>query len=384
MSQLRTQIYSLAYGGDGVGKVDGKVCFVKGALPGEDVVFNPVKETASYIKGDLARVDEPSPDRVEPKCPHYGVCGGCQLQHVSYEKELFYKKAQAEELVRRLAGIKQFICGEIVASPAPYNYRGNVTMHKGDTGYGYYARDGRTVIKIANCAIADEHINDELSLLDAGGRNDRMTLKVDHNGHVWSSIRPGERFFVDRYRDVNMTFSPHVFSQCNRYISGEIAETLDNWIGEVRDDAVLFDVYCGIGFFSFLIKQKFSARIGIDSERVSIDCAKTTVRDLGFPGAKFYRGIVEEKFPGLFEKNMAGENVVLIDPPRKGVKKEFIEWIAASSGVGRMFYMSCDPATLARDIKVVVSGGAWKLGRSVIFDMFPRTGHIEMLIEFVR
>ena len=384
MRQLSTEIYSLAFGGDGVGKVDGKVCFVKDALPGEEVLFNVEKETTSYIKGKLVRVDKPSPDRVEPECPYYGSCGGCQLQHLSYEKELFYKKSQVEELVKRVAGIKQFACDEIVASPSPYNYRSSVTVHKGEAGYGYYARDGHTVLAIDNCKIADNNINNELSSLEASGRNERVTLKVDHNGHVWSSGRTGERFFIDRYRGVDMTFSPHVFSQCNRYISEKISETLESWIGEAGDDTAFFDVYCGIGFFSFLTRQEFGIKIGIDAERIAIDCAKTTIRNSGTSRTKFYRGIVEEKFPGLFEQNRAEKNIVLIDPPRRGVKKEFLEWMVASEKIDKMFYMSCDPATLARDIKVIIRDGAWKIGRSIVFDMFPRTGHIEMLIEFVR
>ena len=384
MRQLSTQIYSLAFGGDGVGKVDGKVCFVKDALPGEEVLFNVTKETAGYIKGELVRIDKASPDRVEPECPYYGRCGGCQLQHLSYEKELFYKKSQVEELVKRLAGIKEFTCDEIVASPSPYNYRSSVTVHKGEKGYGFYGRDGRTVLAIDNCKIADNNINNELSSLEASGRNERVTLKVDHNGHVWSSGRTGERFFIDRYRDVDMTFSPHVFSQCNRYISEKISETLESWIGESDDNTAFFDVYCGVGFFSFLTKQEFGVKIGIDSERIAIDCAKTTIRNSGTSQTKFYRGIVEEKFPGLFEQNKAEKNIVLIDPPRRGVKKEFLEWIVASEKIDKMFYMSCNPATLARDIKVIIRDGVWKIGRSVVFDMFPRTGHIEMLIEFVK
>jgi len=382
MKQLKTQIYSLAFGGEGVGKVEGKICFVKDALPGEEVIFNVIKDTSNYIRGELIEILTASPDRVKPVCRYYGKCGGCVLQHVSHEKELLYKKAQVEELMKRFAGIKDFVCGSVIASSDPYGYRNSVTLHKGPGGYGYYARDGRTVIEIKECSLAVGAINEMLPIDPAGSKEERLTLKSDHNGHIWRSDRTGERFFTDRYADTDMIFSPKAFSQCNRDMSIRAAGVLADWTGRSGDDTVFFDVYCGMGFFSFLLKHGPAVKVGMDSERVSVDCAKTTVKRNGLKNIKFYKCDAEKDFFRFFEKNKAEKNIIFLDPPRKGLGKDLLEGLMLIEGVDRMYYMSCDPATLARDTAVLVGSGAWKLGRSSFFDMFPRTKHIEMLVEF--
>ncbi|MFQ5952550.1 MAG: class I SAM-dependent RNA methyltransferase [Candidatus Omnitrophota bacterium] len=373
---METEIYSMAFGGDGVGKVDGKVCFVKGAIPPEKVLFDVTKETSSYIKGDLVRVLSSSPDRVEPACRYYNKCGGCQLQHVSYEKELFYKREQVIELIKRIAGKEEFECAQIVASPDCYHYRSSVTLHKKGEKYGYFAGSSSprgTIIEIEECPITNEAINKELSGLMVEGGREELTLKSDYKGSVWSSEKPGERFFLDRYGDVEMYFSPRTFSQANRYISEKMAEKLGEWIGEVPSGAAFFDVYCGVGFFSFLLKQDFEVRAGMDSSK------KKNLQNM-----KFYRGDVEKEFLPMFERLKKGLNVLLLDPPRKGTGRDFLDKIKIRDDINKMYYISCDPARLARDVKVIEEGSKWSLGKVAVFDMFPRTKHIEAMVEFIK
>ena len=384
MKKLKTEIYSLAFGAEGVGKVDGKVCFVRDALPGEEVIFEVVKETPKYIRGELVEILVRSPERIRPDCSYYGECGGCQLQHISYEKELTHKRQQAIDLVRRVAGIKDFECGEVVPSPTCYNYRSGITLHRNAGGrYGFIARDGRTIIEISNCLLAEDGINKALSEISAEGKKTRVTLKADHKGRVWVSDRQGERFFQDRIRDTDIFLSPKAFSQCNRYIAGEISRTLDEWMGMCDENTAFFDVYCGSGFFCFTTRKEFGIKIGIDAERTLIDCAKTTVKTNGLTGIRFYRGEAEKEFFHLFKKNRKDRNILLIDPPRKGVERNFLEGVKSTEGIDRVFYISCDPARLARDMKIMTEAGGWSLGRFKLFDMFPRTKHIEVLAEFV-
>jgi len=384
-NEPRVTIYSLAFGGEGVGRIDGKVCFVEDALPGEEVRFRTIKETDSYIKGTLLEVITPSPDRVKPACPYYGKCGGCQLQHISYKKELHYKREQAVELIRRIAGIKDFNCETIVASSDPYHYRSSVTLHRGKGGeIGYYARDARTVLEIKGCPIAEESINEALKKLPKGFKADRFTLKSDHNGRVWTSGKEGERFFWDKYREKEIVLSPRIFSQCNRYIAEKVSEIIDEWAGTVEEGTGFFDLFCGAGFFSFLTRAGYGVKIGIDSERTAIDCAKTTMRKYVPPNMKFYKAEVEKEFFKIFERNKLAKNTVLLDPPRKGLQKAFLEKLKSVPDITGIYYLSCDPARLARDIKLITEEGAWKLGRTQFFDMFPRTKHIETLAEFVR
>lgn len=381
---MRARIYSLAFGGDGVGKVDGKVCFVKGALPGEEVEFRVVKDTGSYTKGELSEIIEMSSDRTQPVCKYYGKCGGCQLQHISYEKELFYKREQIKELVSRIAGKKDVNCLDIVPSPSPYNYRSSVTLHRKGSGWGYYEVNGIDLMAIDSCSIAEDAINGRFNSLFVPEAKESATVKADWKGKVWVSDIPGERFFRDRYGDMELFMSPKAFTQANRAVALAIARALGEWIGDADEDTAFFDAYCGIGFYTFLLKQGFGLRVGIDESRIAIDCAQSTEREYGRKDVKFYLGNTEKEFVGLFARLKMKKNVLFLDPPRQGAEKGFLEKIRTISEISRIYYLSCDPARLARDIKIITGAGGWELGRLQPFDMFPRTKHIETLAEFIR
>ena len=382
---VKVKIDSLAFGGDGVGRLDGKVCFVPGALPGEEVVFETVKETSDYIKGRLKEILIRSSDRVEPVCPYYGKCGGCQTQHLAYEKEVFFKQSQLFELLKRIARENDPVCLDMERSGGDgYGYRSSITLHRKNNRWGFYGVDGATIIPVDRCPIADEAINAELGDVSAPEAKDNVTLKTDWAGKVWMSDRPGERFFSDRYLDKELLFSPKAFSQANRHISERIALTLEEWIGPRGEDSVFFDAYCGVGFYTFLSAGAFASKVGMDVARTAIECAKSTAAKDKRDNARFYVADAEKEFQGIFERQKGRDNVVFLDPPRKGASKEFLESISVSGDVGGIYYLSCDPARLARDVRIISSGGKWKMSRVKPFDMFPRTRHIEALAEFVK
>ncbi len=380
---MRTEIYSLAFGGEGIGKIDGKICFVEGALPGEEVEFEAVKVDPKFIKGRVVEVLKPSEDRVAPECPYYKECGGCQLQHILYEKELYYKELQVKDLLERISGIKEPIVEAIVPSDSPYNYRSSVTLHRRDGKYGFVARDKEIIVAIDKCAIAEESLNESIGELSASGKDD-VTLKSDHNGNVWSSTRPGQRFYVDRYNGFDMYLSPKAFSQANRYIAGKVSDVLNDWIGVSGEGAVFFDAYCGAGFFTFLASKDFSLKIGMDISRIAIDCAKTTLRNSDLTDIKFYKDDAEKEFFNVFSRNKSKENILFLDPPRIGCKKGFLEMVSNCGDLDKVYYLSCDPARLARDVKLLTAEGGLELTRVQPFDMFPQTKHVEVLAEFVR
>lgn len=382
---IKAEIYSLAYGGAGVARIDGKVCFVQGALPEEVVELNILKNTAKYSQARVTRIIKPSPDRVDPLCPYYGKCGGCQLQHLSYDREIYYKHQQVTELFGRIARMDvKDVMDDMERSPSEYGYRTSVTLHRGEKEYGYYAASSHTVVPIDRCPIAAPAINGSLKEITAEADKEQITIKADHNGRVWSSCRMGERFYMDRYREIDIYFSTRGFSQCNRRISEKIAETLEQWMVPRSPDTALFDIYCGSGFFSFLIKGDLSLRVGIDESRVSIDCAKNTARHNGINNVKFYRGEAENDLFDIFERHKKKSNICLLDPPRKGVAKDLLEKIRDHEDIGSVFYISCDPARMARDSAIMTQGGKWAVKRIKAFDMFPRTAHIEALAEFTR
>ena len=380
---LKTNMYSLAFGGKGIGKIDGKVCFVKGALPGEEVEFYVTKSTSRYIEGDVSKIIVPSEDRQKPVCRYYSICGGCDLQHISYEKELFYKNEQTIQLIKRISGINDFTAGEIVPSKDCYHYRSSVTLHKTGARYGYYKKRQHSIIPIDECPIADKAINMELVELDGKKGKEDVTLKTDFKGKVWSSNVMGERFFIDQYNGVEFFASPKAFSQTNRLAASNIAKILKEWIGPDEKDSAFFDLYCGSGFFSFLLKDNFCFGVGIDSSQIAIDCAKSTIKRMDLADIKFYKGDVEKIFFDVFERNKKSRNILFVDPPRTGLPKMFLEKAARLNDINRIYYLSCDPACLSRDIKVITAFSKWRLTRILPFDMFPRTAHIEVLAEFV-
>jgi 23S rRNA (uracil1939-C5)-methyltransferase len=209
-----------------------------------------------------------------------------------------------------------------------------------------------------------------------------VTLKADCYGKVWSSARQGERFFIDKYMGTDLFFSPKAFSQANRHIAGKIAEKLGEWIGPVAQNTAFFDAYCGMGFFTFLLRQEFGIRVGMDTSRISIDCAKNTLKSTGLQNVKFYRGEAEQDFIRIFESLKRDVNVLLLDPPRAGIDKDFLDKIRQRGDIDSIYYVSCDPARLARDVKILTENSGWVLDKVAIFDMFPRTKHIETAAAF--
>ncbi len=377
------EIYSLAYGGMGVAKLDGKICFVEDALPGEKVRFVKESEKKRFIIGRATGILTASSDRVEPLCPYYGRCGGCQYQHLNYEKEIYHKTEQAKEILRRIGGFTEYHLEEIMPSPLHYGYRSSITLHKSDSGYGYFGKDNKTVIPIEKCSLAQEAINRAIGTIDAlRGKRD-ITLKCDGEGNVRISGYPGHRFFNDDYLGTRLTFSPLAFSQTNRQIAVAMVEKLRLFVQKEKRQT-LFDFYCGTGFFGILMRDLFESIIGIDESRVAIECAKTAKRSLAIGNIRFYMGDSDSSFPLRYEELRGKINTILLDPPRSGISKKLITWFSTLKDADSLYYISCDPAILARDAKLLTQDRGWKLDRVACFDMFPRTKHLESIAVFRR
>jgi len=374
------EIYGLAYGGMGIGKIDGKVCFVKGALPGEKVRFIKNKEKKRFVMGRLDEIIAPSGDRVKPPCPYYNRCGGCQYQHLAYEKEVHYKGLQVREILKHIGGLKECVFEGIAPSPLDYGYRSSITVHKASGGYGYFALGNKTVIKIDRCLLAADEISTAIGGLDVVNGKRDVTLKNDVSGKVWISGHLGHRFFKDNILDTEFTFSPLAFSQANRPVTASIARMLRTWMEKDERDK-LFDLYCGVGLFGVFLRDMFRSVIGIDGNAVAIDCAKTAKKDLSAGNMTFYHA-KDDKFPAYYERLHGSANAIILDPPRSGIGKNLMAWLRGLSGVNSIYYISCDPAILVRDAKLLVQNGHWALSRVASFDMFPRTMHIESLALF--
>ena len=376
-------ICGLAYGGQGIGRIDKKVCFVEGALPGERARFIVKINKKSFMLGTATEILAPSCDRTKPACPYYEKCGGCQYQHLSYEKELLFKSQQARELMHRIGGIKDFQCDDIVPSNSCYGYRRSVTLHKSENTYGYFSKDNKTIISINSCLLATREINCKIPILFDISKKKNITVKSNASGNVYISNQPGNRFYMDRFLNTDIAFSPLAFSQANPHI----ASSMTAWLREAmkqQPENVLFDLFCGIGFFGVLLRGLFDIIIGIDNSGIAIDCAVRTKKSLSAENIKFYCADLNKDFPAYYEKMGKAPNIILLDPPRSGIDKSLAAYIADIKHTGRLYYISCDPSTLARDARIITQGNKWKLKQLACFDMFPRTMHIEAIAVFTR
>jgi len=382
-NQYEAEIDGLAYGGMGVARIDGKVCFVEGALPGERVRFVRMSEKKRFVVGRATEILVPSSHRVKPVCPYYGVCGGCQYQHLSYEKEVYYKAEQVKELLIRIGGFRDFRFEGVAPSPLQYGYRSSITLHRSGAGFGYFTNDNKTVIAISRCPIAAEAINRAIGPLDASAGNEDVTLKCDVAGNVWISGHPGHEFFKDDFLGTSLTFSPLAFSQVNREVAIAMAGKLRALMAQEARGA-LFDLYCGVGFFGLLMRGLFESVVGIDESRAAVECADAAKMDLGAGNAAFYCGEADDSFPSYYRKLRGEVNTLIIDPPRSGISKKLAAWLAGTNDAGTLYYVSCDPATLARDARLITQGRAWSLDSVGSFDMFPRTKHVESIALFKR
>ena len=377
-------IYGLAYGGYGVGKIDGKVCFVEGALPGEKVAVVLKENKKNFMSGVVADILVPSSDRVKPICSYYGECGGCQYQHLSYEKELASKSQQVMELMQRIGGIKDFECNDIIASNSCYGYRASITLHRSENAYGYFSRDNKTIIGIDSCPLAVQEINRKIPTLFNISKKKNITIKSSVSGNVYISNQPGGRFYTDRLLNVDITFSPLAFSQANPHIASSMATWLHESIKQESGGNRFFDLFCGVGFFGILLRGLFDTVVGVDNSSIAIDCAVRTKRSLNAENIKFYCADVDKYFPVYYEKMGEGSSVILADPPRSGLKKALAEYLADIKNAHSLYYVSCDPSTLARDARIITKNSNWKLARLACFDMFARTKHIESIAVFKR
>ncbi len=275
--ELEVEISGIAYGGRGVARLEGKVCFVEGALPGEKIRFIQATEKQRFITGRVTKILRAADSRITPVCPYYGKCGGCQYQHLNYKQELFYKNEQVKDLLARIGGFKECDLTEITASTFDYGYRSSITVHKSPAGYGYFAADNKTIITIGRCALAKEAINNALGTLSVAAGKQDMTIKCDQAGNVKIKSYPGHRFFKDNFLGTELIFSPRAFSQVNRDVAIAIVNTL-RALMEKEKRSVLFDFYCGMGFFGMLLRDLFETVVGVDESRVAIDAPRLQKR----------------------------------------------------------------------------------------------------------
>jgi 23S rRNA (uracil1939-C5)-methyltransferase len=424
-------IEKLAFGGAGFGHLDGKACFVPFTAPGDRAKVKTTSEKRSYLECDLVELVSPSPLRTSPQCPVFGSCGGCNWQHISYEEQLRAKEEIFAEILWRSARVERERIEKIVPCPDTYGYRSRVQLKIRSIGgrvhMGFYKPGTHFVVDIpGNCAIANTKINvlleslrrivascpepDKIPQIDvAVGEDNRAELVVHYIGdsvgdivkHLSDSgesladtgiflqmgrkstlVEIGKGYSIPLIYSltgsgtsaIKMEFCHGGFSQVNYRQNSVIAETVRTWAQLTGNEKVL-DLYCGNGNFTIPLSGKSDSILGIEEYGPSIESARRNSETNGTVNALFECSEVVRGIENLIAK---GEkfDIVLLDPPRSGAKEavRLLPELLAK----RIIYVSCDPATLARDLSSLQKKG-YSVLKSQPVDMFPQTYHIESI-----
>lgn len=372
-----------AFGGEGIALLEGKTCFVQGALPGETVEAQIVQDKKNFSKARTLRVLEASPHRVEPPCPHYGACGGCQYQHVSYPEERRLKVSQVSETIERLAGMKAPI-QPMLYSEKEYHYRNSVTFHvawnpkPSPSAFYFIGNDNVSQVAVRRCDILDDRFEPILkSPVSIKNKTKKIGFKLADDGKIISD--EGERFFRVRLNEESIIANSKGFFQTNLGVTELLSEKVKEWMNEIHPQE-FFDLYAGVGTFSWLCAKEVPRTFCIEENPFSISALRMNREEKNVQSVEIVPGRVEKVFPPLWARIGAKEAVLLMDPPRQGLEKDLAEQIARLEGAKAVIYISCDIPTLARDLKIILSEGRFVLSELVPFDMFPRTKHIEAAV----
>lgn len=382
-SPLVVQLDAMTYGGDAIGRVDGKVVFVQGGIAGERVRAEIVDERERFTRARVIDVVKASPHRVPPRCPHFGfdaaACGGCQWQHIDYAAQLQFKAGIVREQLKRIGRIDAppALVRAMLPSPDVWAYRNHAAFSVTPHGQaGFQAAHSNAVVPIRECHIVQPPIAAWLARGAAIGKDVRqlhVRSSRSETVEVWGvpDLPPATATF--QIGEATFTVSADSFFQVNT----SLIETLvDLVIGglDLRGGETVVDAYCGVGLFSRFIAPRAGRVIGIESSPGAVADARENLA--AFDNVELHEGRVETIVPGI----RAGVDAVVVDPPRAGCGPKVIEAIVRQR-VKRLVYVSCDPATLARDARQLIEGG-YTLLRVQPIDMFPQTYHIESIACF--
>jgi len=362
-NKLSLRISDLAFGGEGVARWEDFVVFVPFVAVGELVEAEITELKKRYARARLLRVLEPSPERVEPGCRYFGACGGCQYQHLAYSAQLRLKHKQIGDLFERLGHFDRRLVAPVIPCPQPYGYRNRIMVRsqwdkfKQGLNIGFIRADSRLVVDVEECRLAEPALNEQLKYVRAhpppkGG------LKV-----VLRSSPPG------------WEVPPDSFFQNNSFLLPKLVEVARDALREAQTRHLL-DIYCGVGFFSVELAPLVESFVGVELDRMAIQAARRNAAARARTNGEFIAGTAEEQLPAILSRFPAPATTVLLDPPRKGCQPETLQMLRRVQPA-QIIYISCHPATMARDLNILCAQGAFELAQVRPLDMFPHTQHVE-------
>jgi len=376
------KIEKLAFGGEGIAHHEGKTFFVQGALPGETVTAFETQSKKNFSKARVAEIIQASPKRIIPVCRYAAHCPGCQYQHAAYDEEVRWKEIQVLEILESMAGVSRDRIRPIVPSPKALGYRQSLTLHpvsktkdrRSVTRLGLVGDDDRTVFPLEHCVLADERLRPVLTRTFSGKVPDRVTFRLSSSSQI---VSDGEdTFFRVRLAGQELVCSSRGFFQNNLEVTELLIGRLASWI-DAAGSEVLFDLYCGCGTLGLLAGGDRTVFF-IEENPANVVALRMNLEERGRSADRIVSGRVEKVLSGALE-SQTRKVAILVDPPRTGMEDSLVDRLAVEAKAESLFYVSCEPTTLARDLKKLTSG-RWEVREAVPFDMFPRTGHVETAV----
>ena len=398
----------MAHGGAALGRHEGKVVFVPYAIPGEEVLVEIVEDKGRYARGRLVEVLAPSTQRVPPPCPHFGShatvaavgCGGCHWQHIAYEAQLAFKQRIVQDQLERIGCFESVPVKPVIESPEPWRYRNHVQFALDEQGrLGFMAAESQRVVPIEECYIMHPLLDEVFGALDlelpelkrlslrcgvnTGQRmavfetyeDEPFELEVDlpvscvfllSDGRTATLI--GQEYISEVLAGQEYRISARSFFQANTLQAEKLVRLVRDYLAPTGSE-VLLDAYCGVGVFGLSLVGEVGQVIGVEESPNAVADARFNAGLAD--NAEFVEGRVEEVLPSLG----VPIDLVVLDPPRQGCASETLTALAGLAPV-KIVYVSCDPATLARDSRRLVQAG-YQLDEVQPVDMFPQTYHIE-------
>lgn len=361
------EVSDIAFGGEGVARIGEFVVFVPFVALGEKVEVELTEVKKRFGRAKLLRVVEASEERVTPLCQYFGDCGGCQYQHISYPAQLKLKHKQVADLFERLAGLDRQLVREVVPCPQPYGYRNRIMIRsqwdktKQGLNIGFIRAENRWVVDIQECKISEPALSAQIQ-------------RVRENPPPKGGIKVTLRILPEDW-----VVPKDSFFQNNFFLLPKLVEGVRDSL-RAAGTKFLVDVYCGVGFFAISAADLVEEYVGVELDRLAIDAARKNANYRSRLNGEFVDGRAEDWLPRLLKKFDARATTVLIDPPRTGCPPESVALLREVKPQ-QIIYVSCHPATLARDLKLLCEEGLYRVESVTPFDMFPQTQHVECVVD---
>lgn len=401
MSQtIELELTGMAYGGEAFGRDDvGRMVFVPFTLPGERVRARLHEEHNRWARGYPEAILQLSPLRITARCQHFGVCGGCHYQHISYEHQLRFKKEIVIDQMQRIGGFEQPPVEDTIRSPSHWNYRNHMRFQRSGRGdLGFYDHTGEAVFTVEECHLPERDLDAlwpeiDIEALETvqqvglrSGRNDTPMVVLHASGKpdieslvelpvsmVWDSetgtfVLAGDDHLTFEISQREFRVSPGSFFQVNTPMTTELVVHVMDLLDPIDGEHIL-DLYAGVGLFSRFLAEKEVVLLGIEESPAA--CADYLMNLEGFEDVELWATTVEQGLAGVEIQ----PDAVILDPPRAGLSNQAFDELLRLAPQ-RLVYVSCDPATLARDGKKLNAAG-YQIQSITPFDMFPQTYHIE-------